>query len=298
MTSIPYDTDPCLDQDDTGKYDLNLHILALAVMLASSLLGVCFPVIIKYMGWSKVTRALRVGKYFGAGVITATGFVHIFPTAVQNLTNECLPIFFSDSFRGAAGLFAMSGTLLVHLIEYLATNKTSKPVEFHSHSLLLENKQVVSTYILQFSIILHSLVIGADLGVTTTKLLTLLVALTFHQFFEGIGIGYRISEIKYKSRFVIIGNAMVFALTTPIGVALGILVHTLGITDGTGAILLKGILDALASGTMIYVSLVSLLVEEFRSNRFGKFPLWEKFVCYFAMYLGAGMMSVLALWAW
>jgi len=302
MTTISNDTtDPCLNEVDHGSYDVIFHGLAIAVMFLAIILGVASPIIIKNMRWHRLTGILRVGKFFGTGVITATGFVHIFPTAVQNLTNPCLPSFFSDRFQASGGLFAMSATLLVHLIEYLATSKpsssSSKPVEYHPHSLLLENKQVVSTYILQFSIIAHSLVIGADLGVTSTKILTLLIALTFHQFFEGIGLGYRFAELR-SGRFVIIFNSLAFALTTPIGVVIGILVHTYGIPDGTGALLLKGILDAMASGTMIYVSLVSLLVEEFRSHKFGKFPLWEKIVCYFSLYLGAGLMSVLALWAW
>lgn len=57
------------------------------------------------------------------------------------------------------------------------------------HLLLSHNHRQITAYVLELGIALHSLIIGLTLGVAAdAEFLTLLVALSFHQFFEGFAL--------------------------------------------------------------------------------------------------------------
>lgn len=82
----------------------------------------------------------------------------------------------------------------------------------------------VTAFLLEIGISIHSVIIGVTLGTSTDDFNALLVALCFHQFFEGLGLGQILSEIADVSerKFFLFLSAMFYALTTPIGVAIGI----------------------------------------------------------------------------
>ena len=52
--------------------------------------------------------------------------------------------------------------------------------------------------ILEFGVIFHSVIIGLNLGVVGSEFSTLYPVLVFHQSFEGLGIGARMSTIPFK----------------------------------------------------------------------------------------------------
>ena len=53
--------------------------------------GVCLPLLSKRVRWFATDSiAFVVGRAFAAGVVLATGFVHLFPDAYENLTDPCL----------------------------------------------------------------------------------------------------------------------------------------------------------------------------------------------------------------
>ena len=69
-------------------------------------------------------------QHFGTGVLMATAFVHLLPTAFTSLTDPCLPHVFSKGYRPLAGLIAMvSAFVVVALESYLTTRGAG-----HSHS--------------------------------------------------------------------------------------------------------------------------------------------------------------------
>jgi len=309
----------CITSYETGDYDLSLKIGSIFVLLIFSFIGVATPTLVKGRDWKIVDQILFVGKFFGAGVITATGFIHIFPSAVQVLSDPCLPEFFQN-YSASAGLFALIAVLFTHLFEYLAQNISSSLGEGkatldldafeiiptapqgHSHSFLWESssnhRHRVAVYILEAGIAVHSIIIGVDLGLAVGHFRTLLIALVFHQFFEGIGFGYKLSELKEKKRLRPLINSFLYSCTTPIGVVIGILSHlNYSPTDYAHATAAKGITDAMAAGILIYVSLVSMLYEEFNSESFQKLPLMNKMINFIALYSGAGIMSLIGLWA-
>jgi zinc transporter 1/2/3 len=111
----------CVMVYEEGEYNLSLRIASIFILLFTSFVGVATPTLVKGRGWKVVDQILMIGKFFGAGVITATGFIHILPGAVQVLGDPCLPEFF-QVYTASAGLFALIAVLFTHLMEYLAQN--------------------------------------------------------------------------------------------------------------------------------------------------------------------------------
>jgi len=162
------------------------------------------------------------------------------------------------------------------------------------------NRRKIGTYILEFGITAHSILIGLTLGVTpAAQLVPLLVALVFHQFFEGVALGTRIAEItpaNRKSRAMVL--SLIFALTTPLGTAVGIGVRTVYVGTSSTALLVQGILDAVSAGILLYTAFVHLIAEELTNNeQFHSLRKWERFAAFISLWCGAGLMSLIGNWA-
>jgi zinc transporter 1/2/3 len=225
---------------------------------------------------------------------------------VEVLSDECLSEFF-HLYGASAGLFAMIGALFTHISQYLATSvfkkssqekDTEEASSSHAHNLDHSENNPVTVYILEAGIAIHSIIIGVDLGLTIEEFRVLLLALVFHQFFEGIGLGYKLAELKTKKIIRPVINSMIYAFTTPLGVVIGILSHVYSApTDYVHSTEAKGVIDAMAGGILIYVSLVNMVYEEFKAESFQKLSTTEKIINYFSFYLGAGIMALIGLWA-
>lgn len=173
----------------------------------------------------------------------------------------------------------------------------------HHHGLALEDDShgnKISTYLLELGIALHSVLIGLTLGTTTESFVALFIALCFHQFFEAIALGAQIANLKTTSLKSAIFMVIFFSLTTPVGIAIGI-----GIHSGTynpksvSSLLVTGILDSLSAGVLIYVALVNLITAEMGANAHSFYTLRTrlKFLYYAALYLGVAAMTVIGRWA-
>lgn len=88
-------------------------------------------------------------------------------------------------------------------------------------------QQIAAFLILEFGVIFHSVIIGLNLGVVGAEFSTLYVVLVFHQTFEGLGIGARMSVIPIKK-----GSWLpwllcsAYGLTTPLAIAIGLGLRT------------------------------------------------------------------------
>ncbi|KAK0657974.1 Zinc/iron permease [Cercophora newfieldiana] len=126
------DTRPQCGSGKTGHYDTGLHVFALVLIFAVST-GTCgFPLFSRrfFKGSRLQKTTIFICQHFGTGVLMATAFVHLLPTAFTSLTDPCLPKFFNKGYRPLAGLIAMVSTLVVVAVEsYLTTRGAS-----HSHS--------------------------------------------------------------------------------------------------------------------------------------------------------------------
>jgi zinc transporter 1/2/3 len=138
------------------------------------------------------------------------------------------------------------------------------------------------------------------LGTTTDSFVALFIALCFHQFFEAIALGAQIANLKNFSIISAVGMVVFYALTTPVGIAIGIGIHS-GIYNpkSVSTLLVTGILDSFAAGVLIYVSLVNLITAEMGANAHAFYLLRTrlKLLYYTALYLGVAAMAVIGRWA-
>ncbi|KAF7724062.1 high-affinity Zn(2+) transporter zrt1 [Apophysomyces ossiformis] len=171
----------------------------------------------------------------------------------------------------------------------------------HTAGLLEEDQSIrnIGTLILELGIVMHSIIIGITLGtIGTDEFTTLLIALVFHQFFEGIALGTRINDLNCKTWLKPFVMGILFIIMTPIGVAIGVGIRQSFNPLSSSSVLAQAILDSLSAGILLYNAYVSLMSIEINHNAgFRKSPLSRKVVCFLSMYIGAGLMSVLGTWA-
>ncbi|KAL7318490.1 hypothetical protein PS15m_001728 [Mucor circinelloides] len=173
----------------------------------------------------------------------------------------------------------------------------------HVHSAgLFEEEEAfkhIGTLILELGIVMHSIIIGITLANTgNDEFITLLIALVFHQFFEGVALGTRINDMNIKGwkRPALMG--ILFIIMTPIGCAIGIGIHSSFNPNSSSSILASAILDSLSAGILLYNAYISLMSQEINQNaEFRQAPFLRKFVCFISMYCGAGLMALLGKWA-
>ncbi|KHN32210.1 Zinc transporter 4, chloroplastic [Glycine soja] len=164
-------------------------------------------------------------------------------------------------------------------------------------SILLSGMAGIAIPVLELGIVSHSVIIGLSLGVSQSPctIRPLIAALSFHQFFEGFALGGCISQAQFKASSATI-MACFFALTTPLGVGIGMAISSGYNPYSPGALIAEGILDSLSSGILVYMALVDLIAADFLSKRMScNFRL--QILSYCMLFLGAGLMSSLAIWA-
>ena len=149
--------------------------------------------------------------------------------------------------------------------------------ESHSRSQSQHDQQkrlLLQCLLLEAGILFHSIFIGLALSVTTgPPFLILLIAISFHQTFEGFALGSRIAAATTSP---IPGNAtdsvrpylmaLAYGLTTPIGQAIGLSIHNLYDPASETGLLMVGIMNAVSSGLLVFAGLVELLAEDFLSE--------------------------------
>ncbi|EEE64061.1 hypothetical protein OsJ_18891 [Oryza sativa Japonica Group] len=155
----------------------------------------------------------------------------------------------------------------------------------------------VISQVLELGVVVHSLIIGMSLGASDfpSTVRPLVPALTFHQFFEGIGVGGCIVQAKFRVRSVVT-MALFFSLTTPAGIVVGIGISSVYDANSPTALVVQGLLEAAAAGILVYMALVDILAEDFmktKVQRRGRLQLAMNV----ALLLGAGLMSMIAIWA-
>ncbi|KAJ1423437.1 Zinc/iron permease [Sesbania bispinosa] len=366
-------TEAELCRDDSAAFVLKF--VAIASILLAGMAGIAIPLIGKHRRFLRTDGNLFVtAKAFAAGVILATGFVHMLSDATESLNSPCLPEFPWSKFP-FTGFFAMMAALFTLLLDFVGTqyyerkqglnrateeqvrvgsseqgivdwssgnkvfgeeesggmhivgmhahaahHRHSHPqghdachgigtvkehghAHGHAHGIALTDEEetdvrhVVVSQVLELGIVSHSVIIGLSLGVSQSPctIRPLIAALSFHQFFEGFALGGCISQAQFKASSATI-MACFFALTTPVGVGIGTGIASVYNPYSPGALIAEGILDSLSAGILVYMALVDLIAADFLSKRMScNFRL--QIVSYCMLFLGAGLMSSLAIWA-
>ncbi|KAE8679714.1 Zinc transporter 3 [Hibiscus syriacus] len=312
------------ETDESNKKSLALRykIIAIASILVAGSIGVCVPLL------GKTINALRpeknvffLIKAFAAGVILSTGFIHVLPDATEKLTCHCLDERPWRKFP-FAGLVAMTFAIATLIVDVYATSHYTKShlknqtpqvdggdeekteehddgnfVHVHTHvSSELLRYRVISQ-VLELGIVVHSVIIGVSLGASKNPntIKPLVGALSFHQFFEGMGLGGSISQAQFKLGGVAI-MALFFSLTTPFGIAVGIIISK-GYNDSSPkALIVEGVFNAASAGILIYTALVDLLAADFMNPKLQNNATLQAGATV-SLLLGAAFMSLMAVWA-
>jgi zinc transporter 1/2/3 len=128
-------------------------------------------------------------------------------------------------------------------------------------------KQSMQITLIEGGILFHSVFVGMTISITAEGFIILLIAIVFHQMFEGLGLGTRIATVPYpKNSWKPWALVVAFGTTAPFGQALGL--FTRGSYDPNSAfgLILVGVFNAISSGLLIYAALVDLLAEDFLSE--------------------------------
>lgn len=158
--------------------------------------------------------------------------------------------------------------------------------------------QFAGFLVLEFGILFHSVMIGLNLGITD-DIVNLYIVLIFHQAFEGLGIGARLSQIPFPKHqwWLPYFCCIAYAFTTPVCTAIGIGVRKSYNGDSYVATLVQGVLDSLSAGILFYTGFVELLGRDFIFNPNRTKKVWNLTGQLFAFLWGAGLMALLGKWA-
>lgn len=160
--------------------------------------------------------------------------------------------------------------------------------------------QMTAIFILEFGVIFHSIFIGLTLAVTGEEFNVLYIVLTFHQTFEGLGLGSRLATAQWPKRKLWMPWALgiAYGVTTPIAIAVGLAVRTTFEPGSPKTMIINGVFDAISAGILIYTGLVELMAHEFMFNQeMRKSSIKMMLGAFFCMCIGAGLMALLGKWA-
>ncbi|KAI9933653.1 hypothetical protein ASPWEDRAFT_43465 [Aspergillus wentii DTO 134E9] len=342
----PVDVICYLNKSD-NEYDgrLGARISAIFVILVVSSAVTFFPVLAKRIPKLRIPLYVYLfARYFGAGVIVATAFIHLLDPAYGEIGPQtCVGMtggWADYSWCPAIVLASLMGIFLLDFgaeryveVKYGICREDPEPImtdsvgqaqgqqvkpaqpageeRKRSKDSSLESQSMEEVYIdrsfkqqiaafliLEFGVIFHSVIIGLNLGVTGDEFATLYPVLVFHQSFEGLGIGARMSAIPFRKGswlpWILCG---LYGLTTPISIAIGLGVRTTYNSGSFTANVVSGVLDAISAGILIYTGLVELLARDFLFDPHRTQDNKRLTFMVISMLLGAGLMALLGKWA-
>ncbi|KAG4098254.1 Zinc/iron permease [Neocallimastix lanati (nom. inval.)] len=336
------------EHEHEGKtYPLSVSFIGIAAVLLCSFLGTILPIIFRKKSFFREdTLLFSCIKLFGTGVILAVAFIHMVIPAGQILTSEYTYEIFYEKYTSFAGVFAILGIILTHVIQVYTSHflyknndhdlskkssessvsisvdsneSNAEEKKYHTmnnkkevvsavdgcaeeqHGILhmMENKEKqIICYLLEIGISLHSILIGIAFGMTNDEeLIVLMIALIFHQFFEGVSLSSVFIEAHFKRFTAIIIMIVVYSLTLPIGGVIGILIRNAIESTDKVYLTTQGIIDAVAGGILIYDDLVNILSRHCNSNLFKKGSIMRKNAQLISFYCGIAVMAIIGIWA-
>ncbi|KUJ21885.1 ZIP zinc/iron transport family [Mollisia scopiformis] len=160
--------------------------------------------------------------------------------------------------------------------------------------------QMTAIFILEFGVIFHSVFIGLTLAVAGSEFTVLYIVLTFHQTFEGLGLGSRLATAQWpsKKKWMPWALGTAYGLATPLAIAIGLAARTSFTPGSNKTLIIQGVFDSISAGILIYTGLVELMAHEFMFNpEMRKSSIKMMLFAYLCMCVGAGLMALLGKWA-
>ncbi|KAK7276026.1 hypothetical protein RIF29_17157 [Crotalaria pallida] len=311
-----------------GAAASHLKFISIFVIFFTSMAGMSSPVLLArvFQGKSLYDRAIAVIKCFAAGVILSTSLVHVLPDAYAALADCHVASRHPWRDFPFAGLVTLVGAILALFVDLVATSHVAHApyapvvtqekesgVELGCHGgggggeaergveeEMVRLKQRLVSQVLEIGIIFHSVIIGVTMGMSQNvcTIRPLVLALAFHQIFEGMGLGGCVAQAGF-SFGTMAYMCFMFSVTTPMGIMLGMALFSLtGYDDSSpNALIMEGLLGSVSSGILIYMALVDLIAVDFFHNKLMNSNPGLKKASFVALILGSAGMSILALWA-
>lgn len=164
-----------------------------------------------------------------------------------------------------------------------------------------EQRLILQCLMLEAGILFHSVFIGLAVSVSTgSAFVVLLIAISFHQTFEGLALGSRIASIGSFSTQSLRPWIMclLYGITTPVGQAIGLGVQGLYDPESEFGLLMVGIMNAISSGLLLYAGLVQLLAEDFLTDSsYKELRGKRRLQACGAVVAGALLMALVGVWA-
>ncbi|KAI9724668.1 MAG: high-affinity Zn(2+) transporter zrt1 [Chrysothrix sp. TS-e1954] len=353
----------CYIDKSTNEYNghLGARVSALFVVLIVSTAATFFPVLATRVRRLKIPLYVYLfARYFGAGVIVATAFIHLLDPAYDEIgPASCVGMTGNWASYSWPPAICLASAMIVFLMDFAAERYVEKKYAFAhgdpdvdgavtgrsnrktSHQYLhsgeqdgspdasdskivdaekaddkrpsvvsfdnlsdtdLEHsfqQQIAAFLILEFGVIFHSVIIGLALGTAGDEFSTLYPVIVFHQSFEGLGIGARMSAIPFPRRIKWLPWVLctAYGLTTPIAIAVGLGLRTTYNSGSNVANIVSGVLDSTSAGILVYTGLVELLARDFLFNPNRTKDDKQLAFMMVCVFLGAGIMALLGKWA-
>lgn len=185
------------------------------------------------------------------------------------------------------------------LIAALSINNNDASNDNCGLPLVRERRAAALAYSLEVGCVLHSLLIGLAVGISATAGRSTVAALTtavaLHQAIEGLALGCALGRAPFSKLHAVM-MSLVYSLTTPTGVAIGIGVAGTFDPESVAAAAATGVASGLSAGLLLYLGLCQLMMEELsKEDLIVRRGL--RWAVHGAVMLGGGLMCVLALWA-
>ncbi|CDM33062.1 hypothetical protein DTO013E5_5744 [Penicillium roqueforti] len=332
----------CYLNSEGNEYNgqLGARISAIFVIMFISSAATFFPVVAQRVPRLRIPVYVYLfARYFGAGVIVATAFIHLLDPAYDEIgPASCVGMTGHWADYSWCPAIVLTSMMMVFLMDFgaeryveikygicredpepimstggevrrvdsrvsgrHADDKQAKEIESQSEEVAIERsvrQQIAALLILEFGVIFHSVIIGLNLGVAGDEFATLYPVLVFHQSFEGLGIGARMSSIPFKKgSWLPWFLCTAYGLTTPISIAIGLGVRTTYNPGSYTANVVSGVLDAISAGILVYTGLVELLARDFLFDPHRTQDNKRLAFMVISMLLGAGIMALLGKWA-
>lgn len=248
--------------------------LAGILIFIVSIIAVIYP--IRARIYPSHNHFLELGDAFASGIFLGAALFHMLPDAILNFA-EIMP---NVHYPLAESLCA-AGFLLLLFLERLAQYSSQNSTDNHSHSL---------PYMLAIILVIHALIEGAALGVNATLATAsvIFVAIIAHKGSESFALAIILNR-SHLTLKVIITTVIIFALMTPLGIALGTSLTSLLHTQN-GSLLTAGF-NAFAAGTFLYMSTLHHINHHHRINES------ESLLEFGFLVIGLVIMAVIAGWA-
>ncbi|RMY55772.1 hypothetical protein D0863_13202 [Hortaea werneckii] len=314
-----------------NDYDVPLRIGLIFVILATSFIGVVLPIFTsKFTGLSMDHIVLLIVRQFGTGIIISTAFVHLFTHASLLFNNDCLT---GVTYEATTAAILIAGLFVAFVAEYVVNrlvggngghhnrgvaprsaggpnkgeaenegdtraNSPSSDEEALDPADKLSTRELTSSVlVMECGIIFHSILIGITLVVAgSSGFITLFVVILFHQMFEGIALGSRIALLPSKMLHKLL-LAVGFAVTTPIGMAIGTGVLSQFNGNDPSTIVAIGTLDAFSAGILLWVGVVEMLFHDWWLGPLAKVGAVKAVLAMVGLMAGLALMSLLGKWA-